>query len=92
MDLRFLVPPVTNVFLILLICLCVLSIAAAIDCILLYIDRRHGLIIGTDKLSHKELQLMYLEYQLPEPYEHLDHAEHIASAYMNFKLVINFQI
>lgn len=66
-------------FLILPICLCILCIAAAIVCILLYIDRRHGLVTGPDKLSRKELQLMCPEYQLAGPaIEQPDHAEHIA--------------
>ena len=51
-------------FLILPICLCILCVAAAVVCVLLYVDRRHGFVTGPDKLSPTELRNMCPEYTL----------------------------
>lgn len=49
-------------FLILPICLSILCLAAAVICVLLYVDRRHGFVTGPDRLTPKELALMCPEF------------------------------
>lgn len=73
--------PSSHVYAILIlpICLCILCVAAAVVCVLLYVDRRHGFVTGPDKLSRKELELMCPVYELAGPAaEQPDHVEHVA--------------